>query len=252
MRRREKAFTLIELMVAVTLGVAVIAAAYSALWSSIDGSRRLDRYVEESTTLANLSDTMKHQFANAFYNPASDLAPVFTVTPSDQTAASAQAGQAPADSISFSYAWQSTLAETDPQYPYYTVTYFIADATTDSPGGLSRRIGPLWPRDVADEPKDELIAPEVRGLGIQCFDGTSWTNQWDVTASGLPRAVRLDLYVDGDRFGKDPWRIDAAASSTSTFETCHVLAWMSGLGGSAASQTAPAAPAGGGSNAPAG
>lgn len=233
----QKAFTLIELMVAMTLGFAVIAAAYAALSASVEGSRRIDGFVEESSTIANLTDTIKRQLANAYYDAASDLSPVFIATPPDQTAgatgavtgavwaATGAAGTGtPVDMIAFSFAWRGTLAEADPQFPYYTVTYFIADATGDSPGGLSRRITPLWPRDVEDEPEDELIAPEVRGLGLAYFDGTAWTNTWDAATAGLPRAVRIDLYVDSERFGKDPYRTDAAAPQR--LELYHTVAWL--------------------------
>jgi type II secretory pathway pseudopilin PulG len=250
-RRQHKGFTLIEVLLAVTLGFAVIAAAYAALSAAVDSSRRIDGFTEESWTLASLADGMRRQIANAYYSNSSELAPVFTVTPSQRSSVQTQAGQAPADTITFSFAWPSTQADADPQYPFYTVTYFIADASADSPGGLSRRVTPLWPRDVTDEPRDELVAPEVRGLSISCFDGSQWTSEWDAATSGLPRAVRMDLWVDVERFAKDPWRMDTAAAATQAhLEAYHINAWLAATNAPAATgQTGVTAPAGGGSNA---
>jgi len=228
MNRQNDAFTLVEVLLAVTLGAAVIAAAYAALSTAIDGSRRLDASVEESATVANLAGAMKMQFANAFCDTTSELAPVFSGTPSAQSLAAAQ--ESPRDTIMFSFAARGTCPDADPPFPYYTVTYFIADADGDSPGGLSRRVTPLWPRDVVEEPKDELIAPEVRGLGLAYFDGAQWASQWDAASSGLPRAVRIDLYVDSDRFGKDPWRAPGAAEAPGgRLETYHAVAWLAGV-----------------------
>jgi prepilin-type N-terminal cleavage/methylation domain-containing protein len=239
---RKRAFTLIELLVALTLGLAVVAAAWSALSSSIDASRRLDSFVEESATLSNLSRTISTQLANAYYSPTSALAPVFTVTPST---ASAQGTQAPKGSITFSFAYRSTCPAADPQYPFYTVTYFIADPSSGSPGGLSRRMTPLWPSDVAQAPRDELIAPEVRGLGLSCFDGMLWTGQWDAAANGLPRALRLDLYVDSARFGKDTWRIDIAEKPVTALAVYRIPAFVSWPAPSTTSGAAVTAAAGG-------
>lgn len=247
-RTRQDAFTLVEVLLAMALGFAVIGAAYAALSASVESARRIDGFVEESTTLANIAGAMKSQLANACYDPASELAPVFTVTPDQQTAVAAQAGEPPRDTIEFSYAWRGTHAGTQTQYPYYAVTYFIADATTDSPGGLSRRVTPLWPLESVEEPTDELIAPEVRGLRVSCFDGSEWTDQWDVASSGLPRGARLDLYVDSGRFGKDPWRLDATQQGR--LEIYHVVAWLAGTGAPAiVTQTGAETGSAGGSNA---
>jgi prepilin-type N-terminal cleavage/methylation domain-containing protein len=245
---RKRAFTLIELLVALTLGLAVVAAAWSALSSSIDASRRLDSIVEESATLSNLSRTISTQLANAHYSRTSALAPVFTITPST---ASAQGTQAPKDSITFSFAYRSTCPAADPQYPFYTVTYFIAEASEVSPGGLSRRMTPLWPSDVAQAPRDELIAPEVRGLGLSCFDGVLWTGQWDAAASGLPRALRLDLYVDSARFGRDTWRTDIGEKPASALAIHRVAAFVSWPSPSSLSGSAGTIAAAGGNYAPA-
>ena len=249
MRKASQAFTLVELLAAVTLGFAVIAAAYAGLSASIDSSRRIDGFVEESSTLANLTGTMRGQLTNVYFDQASELAPVFTVTPSTETSGTATS-DAPKDTLTLSFAWRSTLADADPQYPYYTVTYFIADASSDSPGGLSRRISPLWPRDVSDTPEDELIAPEVRGLGAECFDGTVWTSEWDAASKGLPRAVRLDLYVEGERFAKDPWRVsDAASAPQGRLTVYRVFVSLAGTTKPAAAGETSAAPAGGAPNA---
>jgi len=235
MRKSTEAFTLVELLVAITLGFAVIAAAYAALSASVESSRRIDGFTEESSTLANLAGSMRRQIANAYYGESSELSPVFSVTPSSQGAA-APAGETPRDTMTLSFASRSTSADADPQYPYYTVTYSIADASTDSPGGLSRRVTPLWPRDVTEEPRDELIAPEIRGLGLACFDGSRWTNQWDAAASGLPRAVRIELYVDAGRFAKDPWRPDdTSLVPPGRLQVYHVAAWLPVIGNPAAS-----------------
>ena len=199
-----RGFTLVEVLAAMTLGLAVIAASYAALSSSIAGARRIDGFVEESATLSSLSDYMKRQLANVYYNSASELAPVFTVTAADAST-STQTVTVPRGSLTFSFAALSTSAADAPAFPYYTVTWFVADASANSPGGFSRRITPLWPRDVTEEPTDELIAPEVRGFEVACFDGTQWLYEWDAASSGLPVAVRVDLHVEPERFEADPW-----------------------------------------------
>jgi prepilin-type N-terminal cleavage/methylation domain-containing protein len=206
---RARGFTLVEVLAATSLGLAVIAASYAALSSSIAGARRIDGFVEESAALSGLGGLMKHQLANAFYDASSDLAPVFTVT----AAVAAEDSSAPHGEVTFSFAARSTSAAAPPAFPYYTVTYFIAEASGDSPGGLSRRIEPLWPREVADKPVDELIAPEVRGLEVACFDGADWSYDWDAAAKGLPLAVRVDLHVESERFEGNPWQTIAPAEA---------------------------------------
>lgn len=49
-----------------------------------------------------------------------------------------------------------------------------------------------------------LIAPEVKSLGFEYFDGSAWTSSWDsntpgldgVTPQGPPRAIRITLEID--------------------------------------------------------
>ena len=88
------------------------------------------------------------------------------------------------------------------------VTYYLASdgsglCRQERPWVTASGVGNATDPDRSDEAAD-LLAPEVKAIAFEYFDGGGWTNQWDgavtdldgVALTGPPRAVRITLTLE--------------------------------------------------------
>jgi general secretion pathway protein J len=188
---RHKAFTLLELLVAMALMVVAASCLYSALYTGFRARRSALSAVEPTASAINAIELLK-QDVYGVLPPGGLLAGAFLGT--DSTGAKG----ADADSLEF-----------------YT-THIFADENT-CVGGLGkiellleqdsdrdrenyrfiRRVTTnlLPPR--AAEPQEQVLCRSVTSLNLRYFDGESWLDEWDSTAdaNSLPLAVEIEIQI---------------------------------------------------------
>ena len=85
--------------------------------------------------------------------------------------------------------------------------YLVTDPTEETAGemGLVREEVPRAPDDnllydPAESSRIEVLAPEVRSLALQYFDGSEWYPTWDSTSESAPLAIEITLGILDPRF----------------------------------------------------
>jgi len=197
------AFTLLELLVAMSLMVVVASCLYTSLYTGFRAYRSAQAAVDPTTTALNVIELLKRDIRGVL-PPGSHLAGAFIGTDS--------AGLRGVDTDSLEF---------------YTTHVYVDDtlwsgstlATTNTPlvGGIAKidlrleedsetKDGTyLLLRDVTTdllapkemEPEEQVLCRDVASLNFRYFDGSNWLDEWDSTAdsNSLPLAVEIDLEI---------------------------------------------------------
>ena len=189
--RQPRAFTLLELLVAMSLMVVVAASLYTALYTGFKARRSALAAVEPTFQALNAIELIKRDVAG--------------ILPIDGVLAEAFLGTNARDSKG-----------RDNDYVQFYTTNIHAD-TDELVGGLGkielmleadddedrqdyrliRRItrNLLSPRDI--DPQQQVLCRNVTALNLRYFDGESWLEEWDsaADANSLPLAMEVDIQL---------------------------------------------------------
>ena len=185
---RRAGFTLVELLLGLSLFSVIGLAAYGSLRSGLEAQRRVSERALEDQLVRGLLDLIAADLEAAFISGGA-LDSGFIGTNADED-------ELPRDSLSFVTARGRPDGSLPGEMDLLGVTYEI-DVDDETPAsGLvrnRRRILTAAATD-ADEVKADELAPEVEGLDFEYFDGSEWQQVWDSSASAtLPQAVRVTI-----------------------------------------------------------
>ncbi len=197
------AFTLLELLVAMSLMVVVSSCLYSALYTGFRAYRSAQAAVDPTAAAINVIELIKQDIGGVL-PPGGTLAGAFVGTDSGGLKG------VDADSLEF-----------------YTTHVYVADARLDGRtttatatplvGGIGK-VGLLLEEDSEKkdgtylllrqvttdllapkqmDPEEQVLCRNVVSLNFRYFDGTGWVDSWDSTAdaNSLPLAVEVDLQI---------------------------------------------------------
>jgi prepilin-type N-terminal cleavage/methylation domain-containing protein len=190
--RAARAFTLLELLLAVSIGALVILQAAGVIWAANRAQNHAtsvaERQAHISAALQMLADDLRQVQPQRTGNPPS-LAYQTNVGP--QGAAVLRLRLRP-----------PSIAAGRPRIVDYL---FVADGT--APYSWGRRI------EVASQQSEaggdqalatsaarwDVLLNEVESVQLRLFDGATWSDRWDSAARGLPRLVQITIELsDGD------------------------------------------------------
>jgi hypothetical protein len=124
-----------------------------------------------------------------------------------------------------------------PKHPregdFCETSYFLDKSSAPRKLALFRRRNPLIAQDPVSGGKREEIAPSVRGLELEYYDGLDWYDTWgDITGKkqagsdiehpnldGMPQAVRITLSFDSDPASKKANEEEAEIPTSDTPRT---------------------------------
>jgi len=192
-------FTLLELLVAMTLMTVVAACLYTSLYTGFRARRSAESAVNPTITVANAIQILKQDILGAV--PANGiLAGAFLGVDS-------QDGQdSDSDSMTLYTTHIQSNGVTNTAYDNKLVggigmieLAIVKESDSENDKcKLVRRVTTnlLSPRTV--EPEEQVLCRNVRSLNIQYFDGFSWLDEWDSTAHNdtLPQAINIDLQIE--------------------------------------------------------
>jgi prepilin-type N-terminal cleavage/methylation domain-containing protein len=192
-------FTLLELLVAMTLMMVVAACLYTSLYTGFRARRSAESTVNPTITVANAIQILKQDILGAV--PANGiLAGAFLGVDSQD------GKDSDIDSMTLytTHIQSNTVANSAYDNKLIGGICMIELAIvkeSDSENDkyqLVRRVTTnlLSPRTV--EPEEQVLCRNVRSLNIQYFDGFSWLDEWDSTAHDdtLPQAINIDLQIE--------------------------------------------------------
>jgi type II secretory pathway component PulJ len=195
--RSRAAFTLLELVVSAAVGALILTAAAICLNAAVESQRMINPRVDTIQT-ARVALAMM----SADLRAACPLDKNYDFLGSHRSL-----GDMDADNIDFA------THNYSPRHPreadFCEMSYFIDKSETNGQYGLWRRRNPTLAQDPLSGGSREEIAPDVRGLRIEYYDGLDWYDTWgDLNGRrrnsttpppnlvGMPSAVRITLSFD--------------------------------------------------------
>jgi prepilin-type N-terminal cleavage/methylation domain-containing protein len=212
-------FTLLELLIAMSIMVVIASCLYSTLYTGFN-SRRIGLVAVEPDSVAlNVIELMKQDFIGTV-SPAAKLGGSFVATDlrSGQddtdgivfctTSVPANSNTALASSSTASFA--SRTNSTTAAVPVNTtkvvggvvkVEFALVDNERQSNYRLVRRVTTNLLSPKTDlEPEEQVLCRSVKSLNFRFYDGNDWADTWDSTtdANSLPLAVEVDIAIAYD------------------------------------------------------
>jgi hypothetical protein len=188
---RPLAFTLLELLVAMTLMVVAASCLYTALYTGFRAQRSAQAAVEPTATAINAIELVKQDLCGVL-PPGSALAGAFVGT----DAAGIKGVEA--DSLSF-YTTHIYPGAEQPAGGLGQMELLLEEDSESGDGTyrLLRRVTTnLLPLRTA-EAEEQVLCRGVASLNFRFYDGNDWVDEWDSTAdaNSLPRAVEVDIRI---------------------------------------------------------
>lgn len=188
---QRKAFTLIELLAAMSLMVVTAACLYSALYTGFRARRSASSAVEPTALAINAIELLKQDIYGVL-SPGGVLAGAFLGIDS--------VGSNGVDFDSLEFYTTHIYANADHPVGGLGKIELVLEEDTDenrTNNRLVRRVTTnlLPPRAV--DPEEQVLCRNVTSLNLRYFDGESWLNEWDSTAdaNSLPLAVEIDIQI---------------------------------------------------------
>ncbi len=191
--RQYRAFTLLELLVAMSLMVVTAACLYTALYTGFRARRSALSAVEPTALAINAVELLKQDIYGVL-PPGDALAGAFLGT--DSTGVKG----VDADSLEF-YTTHIYADDDHPVGGLGKIELLLEEDTDENRTNykLLRRVTTnlLSPRGV--DPEEQVLCRNVKALDLRYFDGESWLDEWDSTAdaNSLPLAVEIEITIAG-------------------------------------------------------
>lgn len=186
-----KAFTMLELLVAMTLMVVTASCLYTALYTGFRAKRSALSAVEPTSLAINAIELIK-QDTYGVLPPGGILAGAFLGTNSR--------GINGVDADSLEFYTTHIYAENDHPAGGLGKIELVLEEDTDYDRKnyrLVRRVTTnlLSPRAV--NPEEQVLCRKVKSLNLRYFDGDNWLDEWDsaADANSLPLAMEIDIQV---------------------------------------------------------
>lgn len=186
------AFTLLELLIAVSIFAIVLAAINAVFYSALRLRNRSAALVDRLTPIENALGIMRRDLECIVPPGTNMLGPLQTTSNSNMVAG--------ASGPAF-YCASGQVDETTPFAEIQRVTYSVLDSTNGSYGKdlvryADRNLLAVTPMP----PNPQRLISGVREVTFSFYDGSQWREYWDTTASdtNLPLGIRVQIQLAPD------------------------------------------------------
>lgn len=208
-RKTRRAFTLIEVLLAVAIFAIVLLAINAVFYSGVRLERAATRALDERLPLNQAFAILRRDLQGAV-QPMTNS----TVLVRDFKSGAGRSGLGAASAASLEfYTTTGNVSETEPWGDVERVRYELVDATdrADAKGrDLVRYVTRNIYSSTTAEETEQWLAGDLESLEFLCYSGTDWRTTWDSSAAdaGLPLAVRVRvqpaLARGANRINRDP------------------------------------------------
>ena len=204
-----RAFTLLELLLAIVVFSIVLGALHVVFFSAFKLRNRTSESIERSLPLQQALAVIKHDLANVV-PPGGPLSGALQSTPTVSTTGSGTSGSLNRGNGPQFYTAIGSVNDKAPWADIERVSYYLAPPTNNTEGmdlhrSVARNLLPL----TQDETEDQFLMSGVDSIDFQYYDGNAWKDTWDSTladtATGLtnqlPRAIKMQLALHNTTHG---------------------------------------------------
>lgn len=181
---RKTAFTLVEVLVATTIGSFIALVAVGSLRVIIGGSEAVNNTINAAAEARFAANTIARDLANVYRDgDSANIRFIGTIEELDDGSSTAH--------LLFYTLGRTKARALQPEGDIYEVEYYLAKDEESS--ALMRR---LWPN-----PHEELdpgglltvIAEDIEMFDISYFDGEEWAEEWPEEMESLPHLAEITL-----------------------------------------------------------
>jgi type II secretion system protein J len=202
--RRARAFTLLEVLVAVTVFAIVLAAVNTVLYGALRLRNRATESLEQGLPGQQALAVIQRDLANLVV-PGGTLSGVLQTS----SITNLVGGQSSPDF----YTTTGLIDETSPWAEIQKVSYILVDSTNRTAAGrdLIRAVTRnLLPATLEEPPAQQWLMSGVQGLSFYYYDGTQWRDSWDSTVpdavtgltNTLPQAIKVQIQTAPEQTGR--------------------------------------------------
>jgi len=194
-RAQQTAFTLLEMLVALTLMGLLATGLYASLWTGLRAQRSVQAALKPVRAAGLALQFVSHGLGSAL-PPTGVLAGPFV----GQDATDSGTGKETDTMTWFAAAGQPTQGASD------VVELTLAITSVENTGERVLALGQirnlLAPTE--QEPTQEILCRGVVSLNLRYFDGSDWVDEWESTAydDTLPAAVEVSLAIEREAKGQ--------------------------------------------------
>ncbi len=196
-RKAVRAFTLIEVLLAVGIFAIVLFAINTVFFSALKLERATSRVVDARLPLNQAFAILQRDLQGAV--PPMTNSYLLPRNFSTGGGRSGGLGSSQAGSLEF-YTTTGTLSDESPWSDLQKVRYELvpaADRATAKGQDLVRVITRNILATTTEEESEQFLVGDVESVEFQFYNGTDWRSTWDTSASdvGLPQAVRIRIQL---------------------------------------------------------
>jgi len=197
-----RAFTLIEMVLAIGVAALVLLAIHSVLFGALR-LRDAASDLVDATTPVDMTLTTIRRDLQCVVTPTNGTTKILS---GDFRAGDVQSYGVSGDVAVEMYTATGALSANAPWADIQRVTYELkppTDGTTGQGKDLVRSTMRNLLSTTTPEVDDQLLLSGVESIKFSCYDGTQWQDTWDTTGmtstlyTNLPTAVRVDLQMTG-------------------------------------------------------
>lgn len=197
---RNKAFTLVELLVAMAIGTLIVSACFAAFRTVLDAREKLA-----------VRSALAAQGRAAVDEIAAALRAAITVEGIETPfiGEDRESDALPDDQLTFFTVSDRNARRDDLESDIYEVSFYIVRDEQTGRGALARRKDPGVDDDISDGGILTEIALDVVALEVSYYDGLLWVDAWPGELDeGVPSAVRVSMTLADPAFPKTAVRCE--------------------------------------------
>ena len=190
MRRGLRAFTLIELILAVGISSIVLIAANAVFFTAMRLRESTTRALDESLPIQQAIEILRRDLAGAMTPSANGI-----LSGDFKVGGVSSVGLAQPVDIEL-YTTTGVLRENEPWGEVQKVTYELQPPANNLTRGkdLIRSVTRNLLSTVTPQPENQWMMGGIESVAFSCFDGTNWYDTWDSTlTTNVPIAVRVRI-----------------------------------------------------------
>ena len=182
-RLRTRGFTLVEVLLASTIGAFIAMVAMGAFKAISDGASRVDKSINMASGVRFAAKVIAGDLENLYRD--SDVKNMKLAG----SLIESSGGQV--CDLTFYTLGVSRVRADEPEGDVYEVEYFLR--STDEKSVLMRRVWPNPDKEAQPGGVLSVLAEDIEGFVVRYFDGKDWQSEWPEEPSAIPGLVEVSI-----------------------------------------------------------